>query len=151
MGVSLGNSPVRGPQRRRAPIVAEINVTPLVDVMLVLLVIFMVTAPLLTVGVPVNLPRGKAPGISDKEEPLNIIINDQGTIFLQENPIEIEALVPRIIAITGTNPDAPIHVRGDKNIPYGRVMEAMSAIGSAGYKKVSLITENPTTPIKTKK
>lgn len=152
MGVSLGSSGTRGLHRRRAPIVAEINVTPLVDVMLVLLVIFMVTAPLLTVGVPVNLPKTKASAINEKEEPLIITIDEKGIIYLQETPLEIETLVPRLVAITQSNAEAPIFVKGDKTIHFGRVMETMGAISSAGFKKVSLLSEVPTEPaIKPKK
>jgi biopolymer transport protein TolR len=147
MAVSLGNSPIRGPQRRRAPITAEINVTPLVDVMLVLLVIFMVTAPLLTVGVPVNLPKTKASVINEKEEPLIITIDAKGIIYLQETPLEIEVLVPRLMAITQSNAEAPIFVKGDQTIHFGRVMETMGAISSAGFKKVSLLSEVPTSPV----
>jgi biopolymer transport protein TolR len=122
---------------------AEINVTPLVDVMLVLLVVFMVAAPLLTVGVPVDLPQTQAPPITDPKEPLVISINNEGHIFIQDSDVASESLVPRLQAITGENPDALVYVRADKSIDYGRVLEVMSLISAAGYRKVSLIAEAP--------
>jgi biopolymer transport protein TolR len=122
---------------------AEINVTPLVDVMLVLLVVFMVAAPLLTVGVPVDLPQTQAPPITDPKEPLVISINAEGHIFIQDSDVLTEALVPRLQAITGENPDALVYVRADKSIDYGRVLEVMSLVSAAGYRKVSLIAESP--------
>jgi biopolymer transport protein TolR len=122
---------------------AEINVTPLVDVMLVLLVVFMVTAPLLTVGVPVDLPQTQAPPITDPKEPLVISINGEGRVFIQETDVAADSLVPRLQAITGENPDALVYVRADKSIDYGRVLEVMSLISAAGYRKVSLIAETP--------
>jgi len=122
---------------------SEINVTPLVDVMLVLLVIFMVTAPLLTVGVPVDLPQTQAPPINEPKEPLVITLNREGVIYVQESSIETDALVPKLQAITGANPDAVIYVRGDKDINYGRVLEVMSLVSSAGFRKVSLVAEAP--------
>src|SRR5215468_8313003 len=122
---------------------SEINVTPLVDVMLVLLVVFMVAAPLLTVGVPVDLPQTQAPPITEPKEPLVITINSEGHLFIQETEIPTESLVPRLGAITGNNPDALLYVRGDKAINYGRVLEVMSLVSSAGFRKVSLITSPP--------
>ena len=122
---------------------SEINVTPMVDVMLVLLIVFMVAAPLLTVGVPVDLPKTQAPTINEQKEPLVVSINAQGQIYVQETPIESDALLPKLQAITENNQDATIYVRGDKAINYGRVMEVMGLIASAGYTKVSLIAELP--------
>src|SRR5215470_15376681 len=122
---------------------SEINVTPFVDVMLVLLVVFMVAAPLLTVGVPVDLPQTQAPPITEPKEPLVITINKEGRIFIQETEVPTESLVPRLEAITGNNPDALVYVRGDKSIDYGRVLEVMSLVSSAGFRKVSLIAESP--------
>jgi biopolymer transport protein TolR len=122
---------------------SEINVTPLVDVMLVLLVVFMVAAPLLTVGVPVDLPQTQAPPITEPKEPLVITINVEGHIFIQESEVPTEALVPRLEAITGNNPDALLYVRGDKTLNYGRVLEVMSLVSTAGFHKVSLIAETP--------
>jgi biopolymer transport protein TolR len=120
---------------------AEINVTPLVDVMLVLLVVFMIAAPLLTVGVPVDLPQTQAPAINEPKEPLVITVNAEGRIYIQETETATDALVPRLQAITSNNPDAILYVRGDKAINYGRVMEVMSLISAAGFRKVSLIAE----------
>jgi biopolymer transport protein TolR len=122
---------------------SEINVTPLVDVMLVLLVVFMVAAPLLTVGVPVDLPQTQAPPITEPKEPLVITINGEGHLFIQETEVPTESLVPRLGAITDNNRDAPLYVRGDKAINYGRVLEVMSLVSSAGFRKVSLIAVPP--------
>ena len=132
----------RAPAGRYRPM-SEINVTPLVDVMLVLLVVFMVTAPLLTVGVPVDLPQTQAPPINEPKEPLVITVNSEGGIFIQETEVPIESLVARLQAITGSNPDAVLYVRGDKDINYGRVLEVMSLISDAGFRKVSLVAEAP--------
>lgn len=132
----------KGTRGRYRPM-AEINVTPLVDVMLVLLVVFMVAAPLLTVGVPVDLPQTQAPPITDPKEPLVISINAAGRVFIQDTDVVPDALVPRLQAITGENPDALVYVRADKSIDYGRVLEVMSLISAAGYRKVSLIAESP--------
>ncbi|MFB0990958.1 MAG: ExbD/TolR family protein, partial [Rhodospirillales bacterium] len=101
---------------------SEINVTPFVDVMLVLLVIFMVTAPLLTVGVQIDLPKTKAAVISGEDEPLAVSVDAGGNIFIQDTEVKMDTLVPRLIAITGKNPDARIFVRGDRAVNYGRVM-----------------------------
>ncbi|HXP29861.1 MAG TPA: protein TolR [Stellaceae bacterium] len=126
---------------------SEINVTPMVDVMLVLLVVFMVTAPLLTVGVPVDLPQTKAPTISEPKEPLVISIDAQGQIYLQNTVVDnVGQVVPRLQAITGNNPDASIYVRGDRSVNYGRVLEVMGLISTAGFTKVSLIAEPPGAP-----
>ena len=122
---------------------SEINVTPLVDVMLVLLVVFMVTAPLLTVGVPVDLPQTQAPSINEPKEPLVITVNKDGAIFIQEQSVPIDSLVSRLQAITGSNPDAVLYVRGDKEIHYGRVLEVMGLVSAAGFRKVSLVAEAP--------
>ena len=122
---------------------SEINVTPLVDVMLVLLVVFMVTAPLLTVGVPVELPQTQALPINEPKEPLTITVNKEGAVFIQETTVPIENLVPRLQGITGSNPDAVLYVRGDKEINYGRVLEVMSLVTAAGFHKVSLVAESP--------
>ncbi len=122
---------------------SEINVTPLVDVMLVLLVVFMIAAPLLTIGVPVDLPQTAAPPITDPKEPLVISIDGAGHIFIEDAVIETEALIPRLQAITDNNPDALLYVRADKSIDYGRVLEVMSLVSSAGFRKVSLIAQPP--------
>jgi biopolymer transport protein TolR len=129
--------------RRSYRPMAEINVTPMVDVMLVLLIVFMVAAPLLTVGVPVDLPQTQAPAINEQKEPLVISVNSEGKLYLQNTEVEDDALVPRLKAVTSNNPNATIYVRGDKAIQYGRVMEVMGMIGAAGFSKVSLIAEMP--------
>ena len=129
--------------RQRYQPMAEINVTPFVDVMLVLLVVFMVTAPLLTVGVKVDLPQAEAEVIQGNDEPLTVSINDLGQIFVQEAPVESSELVPRLKAITGENADIRIFVRGDEKVNYGLVMELMSSINVAGFNKVALITKMP--------
>ena len=129
--------------QRRAQPMSEINVTPFVDVMLVLLVIFMVTAPLLTVGVKVDLPKTKAGAVSGSDEPLAITVNKEGQVFVQNTSTELSGLVPKLVAITGKNPDIRIFVRGDANVNYGRVMEVMGLINSAGFRKVALIARQP--------
>jgi biopolymer transport protein TolR len=127
--------------RTRYKPMSDINVTPMVDVMLVLLVIFMVAAPLLTVGVPVDLPQTKAPAITEQKEPLVITVNAEGKLFLQNSAVNDDDLVPRLQAITRNNPEADIYVRGDRAINYGRVMEVMGMVSAAGFTKVSLVTE----------
>jgi len=122
---------------------AEINVTPFVDVMLVLLIVFMVTAPLLTVGVPVDLPQTNADPITTPEEPLVISVDAQGRIYIQETEVTAESLVPRLNAITGANPETRIYVRGDRSIAYGTIMQVMGLINQAGYRKVALLAEMP--------
>ena len=119
---------------------SEINVTPFVDVMLVLLIVFMVTAPLLTVGVPVDLPKVKASALTDQKDPIEITIRLDGTLYLGESEVEVENLIPRLKAITDQNTEARIYVRGDRVVAYGRIMEIMSLINSAGYIKVALVT-----------
>ncbi len=121
---------------------SEINVTPFVDVMLVLLVIFMVTAPLLTVGVSVDLPKTKASIIQGQDEPLAITVDKQGKIYLQETELKLATLVPRLLAITGNNPDIRIFIRGDRAIDYGRIMQVIGIINKAGIKKVALVTDS---------
>ena len=134
MGAKLGNGGGVGRRNNgRYMPMSEINVTPFVDVMLVLLIVFMVTAPLLTVGVPVDLPKTQASQLSDQVEPLVVTVNET----------EAGQLVPRLQAITQNKPDTRIYVRGDQAINYGRVMEVMGLINSAGFTKVALIAEMP--------
>ena len=121
---------------------SEINVTPFVDVMLVLLIVFMVTAPLLTVGIKVDLPKVKATALTDIKDPIEITVNLQGEVFIGESLVEVENLIPRLNAITEQNTEARIYIRGDRVVAYGRIMEIMSIINSAGYIKVALITQN---------
>ena len=120
---------------------SEINVTPFVDVMLVLLIIFMVTAPLLTVGVQVDLPESSADSLPEEQEPLTLTINSKGEIFVQEHQIEFEKMVSKILAIAKNRTDTRIYVRGDKTINYGRVLEVMGTLSGSGFTKVALISE----------
>jgi biopolymer transport protein TolR len=130
---------------------SDINVTPFVDVMLVLLIIFMVTAPLLTVGVQVDLPKTKAKAVQGQDEPLAISIDKDGAIYVQDTAMELEAVVPRLQAISANNPDVRIFVRGDATVGYGRVMEVMGVLNAAGFAKVALITEqSPPAAVKKK-
>ena len=130
-------------RRQRRRFVAEINVAPFVDVMLVLVIVLMITAPLLTFGVPVDLPQADADRITQPDEPLVVTVNKEGTIYLQDAAVEVQALVPRLVALTGANPEVRIFVRGDRDINYGRVMEIMSLVSQAGFSKVALIAEAP--------
>ena len=119
----------------------EINTTPLVDVMLVLLIVFMIAAPLLTSGVAVDLPQAESSPLPGQDEPLSVTVDAGGRIYLQESEIGLDQLAPRLQAITGRKPDARIFVRGDKGIDYGTVMGVVSAINQAGFTKVALLTE----------
>ena len=125
--------------RRRA--MAEINVTPFVDVMLVLLIVFMVTAPLLTVGVPVDLPKTRAPALGQDREPLSITIKRDGTIFLQKEPIPESQLVDRLTAVAANGYNQRIFVRGDTQASYGKVMEVMGLLAAAGFTHIGLVTD----------
>jgi biopolymer transport protein TolR len=131
-------------RRRRNAVMAEINVTPMVDVMLVLLIIFMVSAPLLTVGVPIDLPQTQAASLEQAEkEPLAISVSTDGKVFLQNAEIKIDELVPKLKAITEARggSDERIYVRGDKAVDYGTVMKVMGRLSAAGFRKVALVTE----------
>jgi biopolymer transport protein TolR len=151
MAVSFGNggNGASGYRRRSYRPMSEINVTPMVDVMLVLLIIFMVAAPLLTVGVPVDLPKTSAATINDQDEPLVISIDKDGKLFLQDTEIALESLIPRLNAITNNKPDTRVYVRGDRAIDYGRIMEVMGTVNAAGFTKVALIAELPETAART--
>ena len=120
---------------------SEINVTPFVDVMLVLLIIFMVTAPLLTVGVQVDLPETSADTLPEESEPLTLTINSKGEVFIQETKIEFDNLIKKILAVSKNRTDTRIFVRGDKTINYGRVLEVMGKLSGSGFTKVALISE----------
>ena len=120
---------------------SEINVTPFVDVMLVLLIIFMVTAPLLTVGVQVDLPESNADSLQADNEPLELTISRDGSIFIQETEINIKELIPKLIAITDNRLDTKIYVRGDEIINYGKVMRVLGELSGSGFSKVALITK----------
>jgi biopolymer transport protein TolR len=120
---------------------AEINVTPMVDVMLVLLIVFMVSAPLLTVGVPVNLPKADAEGIGHSQDPINVTVSMDGSLFIDEQEIELSEVATRINQLTNSDFTQKIFVRGDKDVAYGEVVKAMSEITGAGYSKIALISE----------
>ena len=129
-------------KKQRYTQMSEINVTPFVDVMLVLLIVFMVTAPLLTVGIKVDLPKVKATALTDIKDPIEITVKLDGEVYIGESKVEVENLIPRLNAITEQNTEARIYIRGDRIVAYGRIMEIMSIINSAGYIKVALITQN---------
>jgi biopolymer transport protein TolR len=131
-------------RRRRAGVMSEINVTPMVDVMLVLLIIFMVSAPLLTVGVPIDLPQSQAKSLDQDKEPLTLSLNQDGKVFLQNTEIGLDELVPKLKAISdakGSGFDERIYVRGDHKVDYGTVMKVMGRISGAGFHRVALVTE----------
>ncbi len=131
--------------RKRSQPMSEINVTPFVDVMLVLLVIFMVTAPLLTVGVQVDLPKTKASTIKGSDEPLAVTVDKDGKVYIQDTEVEVDSIAVKLSAISGSNLDLRIFVRGDASVNYGRVMEVMGVINAAGFEKVALIARHPGT------
>ncbi|MFL2892715.1 MAG: protein TolR [Candidatus Pelagibacter sp.] len=128
-------------RRSRKEPISEINVTPFVDVMLVLLIIFMVTAPLLTVGVQVDLPESSADTLPEENEPLTLTINSKGEIFIQETKVEYEKIIAKILAVSNNRTNTRIFVRGDKTINYGRVLEIMGMLSGSGFTKVALISE----------
>lgn len=143
MGMSLGSGgSSRGHRRRgrRRALVSEINVTPFVDVMLVLLIIFMVAAPLLTVGVPIDLPETQANSLNAETQPITVSVNSAGQVYLQETEIAIEDVVPTLQAIATTGYEERIFVRGDRSADYGTVMQVMARISSAGYRNLGLVT-----------
>ncbi|MFD1333745.1 protein TolR [Methylopila musalis] len=144
MGVGAGGGGGGGRgsrRRRRGGVMAEINMTPMVDVMLVLLIIFMVSAPLLTVGVPIDLPQTSANPLNEEKEPLTITVNNKGEVFLQETQIAVDEIAPRLIAITNSGYEERIYVRGDRNVVYGQVMKVMGTLSAAGFRRVALVTE----------
>jgi len=142
MGMSLGSQGGGGRRRRggkKAPM-SEINITPFVDVMLVLLIIFMVSAPLLTSGVPIDLPDTQAKALNADTQPITVSVNDKGQVYLQETEIDISEVVPKLEAIAKTGYEERVFVRGDKNADYGTVMKVMSRISAAGFKNIGLVT-----------
>jgi biopolymer transport protein TolR len=146
MGMNAGAAGAGGSGRRRhrrKPVMAEINVTPMVDVMLVLLIIFMVSAPLLTVGVPIDLPQTQAKSIDQDKEPLAVSVDEKGKVFLQNSEISVEELVPKLKAVTEARGgfDERIYVRGDRKVDYGTVMRVMGRLSAAGFRRVALVTE----------
>ena len=145
MGMQSAQASARGTRgyRRRGRkhgLVSEINVTPLVDVMLVLLIIFMIAAPLLTVGVPIDLPETQAKALNSDTQPITVSVNSAGEIYLQETPIAIDEVVPKLQAIAETGYEERIYVRGDKDADYGTVMRVMARISAAGYRNLGLVT-----------
>jgi biopolymer transport protein TolR len=140
----MGSSPSGHKRRhRRRAVMSEINVTPMVDVMLVLLIIFMVSAPLLTVGVPIDLPRTQAKSLDQDREPLTVSVNGKGEVYLQNAEIKVDDLVPKLQAITQARggADERIYVRGDRSVDYGTVMRVMGRLSAAGFHRVALVTE----------
>ena len=142
-GIVSASSAGGGKRRRRRPVMSEINVTPFVDVMLVLLIVFMVSAPLLTVGVPIDLPQSQAKALPQDNEPLTVSVNVGGLVYLQDKQIELDDLVPKLKAIIDArhgDPNEQIYVRGDRKVDYGTMMKVMGRISGAGYHKVALVT-----------
>ena len=138
-----GSSGGGGRRGRRRAVMAEINVTPMVDVMLVLLIIFMVSAPLLTVGVPLDLPQTQAKSLDQDKNPLTLSVNLKGQVFLNDTEISLDDLVTKLKAITEARGglDERIFVRGDKKVDYGTVMKVMGRLSQAGFRRVALVTE----------
>ena len=144
MAMNGGTAAVAGRRHRRRPVMAEINVTPMVDVMLVLLIIFMVSAPLLTAGVPLELPQTQAKTLEqENKEPLTVSVDEKGQTYLQNTEISLEEVVPKLKAITDARggADERIYVRGDRQVDYGTVMKLMGRISAAGYRRVALVTD----------
>jgi biopolymer transport protein TolR len=140
-GVQAGSGNGSRRRRRSARPMAEINVTPMVDVMLVLLIIFMVTAPLLTVGVPIELPKSEAQQLEGDKEPLTITVDPEGKLFLQETEIQIDEIVPKLTAISKSGYEERIFVRGDRRVNYGVVMRVMGTISAAGFRRIALVSD----------
>jgi biopolymer transport protein TolR len=141
MGMAVGNRGKGGRRsRRKGALMSEINVTPMVDVMLVLLIIFMVAAPLMTVGVPIDLPETQAKALNVDTQPITISVDNKGGIFIQETPIGIEELVPKLQAIAQQGYQERIFVRGDRAADYGTVIAVMARISSAGFKNLGLVS-----------
>jgi len=144
-GTGFGAGGIAGRRRhRRKPVMSEINVTPMVDVMLVLLIIFMVSAPLLTVGVPIDLPQTKANSLDQDKEPLAVSINDKREIFLQNTQVDADELVAKLKAITEARGglDERIYVRADNKVDYGAVADLMGRLSAAGFRRVALVTDS---------
>jgi biopolymer transport protein TolR len=144
MGAALGGGSGAGGKRRRRgrkmPI-ADINMTPFIDVMLCLLIIFMVAAPLLTAGVPLDLPQSQASALNSDKEPLTVSVDGKGEIYLQETKVALDEVVAKLTSIAQQGYEERVFVRGDKTVNYGQVMQVMGRISGAGFKKVALVTE----------
>ena len=144
MGMSMASGRKGGRRRRGVPrygAMADINMTPFIDVMLVLLIIFMVAAPLLATGVAVDLPQTKSAPLNIEQKPVSISIDEKGQIFLMDQQVAVEQLVEKLKAAAKTGADERVYVRGSKAVNYGRVAEVMSLVTGAGFKKVALVTE----------
>ena len=143
MAANAGTPVIGRRKHHRRKVMSEINVTPMVDVMLVLLIIFMVSAPLLTVGVPVDLPQTKATNLDQDKEPITISVNDKGQVFLQNIEVKIEDLLAKLKAVADARggAEARIYLRGDRKVDYGTVMRVMGRLSGAGFHKVALVTE----------
>jgi biopolymer transport protein TolR len=142
--LSAGAAPSKGRRRRggrRHRPMADINMTPFIDVMLVLLIIFMVAAPLLTVGVPLDLPQTKAAALNVDKQPLTLSIKIDGTVYLMETPVSLDEMAGKLQAVAKQGSEERIFVRADKSVSYGRVAEVMAGVTAAGYKRVALVTE----------
>jgi len=143
MAANAGTPVIGRKKRHRQKVMSEINVTPMVDVMLVLLIIFMVSAPLLTVGVPIDLPQTQAKSLDQDKEPLTLSVNEKGQVYLQNAEISVDDLIPKLEAVAqargGT--EARVYVRGDKKVDYGTMMKVMGRLSSAGFHRVALVTE----------
>ena len=145
MAAQLAGKGHGGRRKRGYRAMAEINMTPFIDVMLVLLIVFMVAAPMLTVGVPVDLPKTNAAPLEAQKDPLFVTVQSDGTVYVQEQRTDVGNLVPLLVAITQSNAEARIFVRGDAKIAYGKMLEVMGTMSAAGFKKVGLVAELPNT------
>ena len=143
MAANAGTPIIGRRKHHRQRVMSEINVTPMVDVMLVLLIIFMVSAPLLTVGVPIDLPQSQAKSLDQDKEPLTVSVNDKGQIFLQNSEIAADDLIPKMLAVADARGgvETRVYVRGDKKVDYGTMMQVMGRLSSAGFHRVALVTE----------
>jgi biopolymer transport protein TolR len=143
MAANAGTPVIGRRKQNRRKVMSEINVTPMVDVMLVLLIIFMVSAPLLTVGVPIDLPQSQATSLDQDKEPLTLSVNDKGQVFLQNAEIDVNDLIPKLqaVALARGGNDARVYVRGDKSVNYGTMMKVMGQLSAAGFHRVALVTE----------
>ena len=143
MAANAGTPVIGKRKHHRQRVMSEINVTPMVDVMLVLLIIFMVSAPLLTVGVPIDLPQSQAKSLEQDKEPLTVSVNEKGQIFLQNSEIAADDLIAKMEAVAQARggKDARVYVRGDKRVDYGTMMRVMGRLSSAGFNRVALVTE----------
>ncbi|KKB84989.1 biopolymer transporter ExbD [Devosia limi DSM 17137] len=141
MGVSIGTSKGRGKGRRRGGPISEINVTPLVDVMLVLLIVFMVAAPMMTMGVPIDLPKTSAPPMTLERKPITVTVAPDGTISVEKAVVTLEGLLPVIASLAGEGAEERLYVRGDATAAYGNIMKVLGSLSAAGYSRIGLITE----------